>query len=80
MSSVGGRPQYEWYKERLRWMITVRNAHIFRTPEDLKQVLKLFPYTESFCGMGISRIGFEVGGPHTSEARISLSAEGLEIQ
>ena len=28
MSSVGGRPQYEWYKERLRWMITVRNAHI----------------------------------------------------
>lgn len=60
MSSVAGRPQHTWYKQRLRWMTTVRNAHVFRSTEDLKRVLKLFPYTESFCGVGISRIGFEM--------------------
>ncbi|KAH7130624.1 hypothetical protein B0J11DRAFT_504390 [Dendryphion nanum] len=62
MTTVGERPQYGWFKEQLVWMTLKRNAHVFRTSEDLKNVLKIFPYTEAFCGVGIPRVGLNFSG------------------
>ncbi|KAH7108765.1 hypothetical protein B0J11DRAFT_545700 [Dendryphion nanum] len=57
LSSVGPRSQYAWFKEQLVQQIFVKNTHIIRTAEALKDTLKLFPYTDTLFECGTARLG-----------------------
>ncbi|KAH7108841.1 hypothetical protein B0J11DRAFT_573855 [Dendryphion nanum] len=56
VSGVGSRHQHAWFEEQLLQQILVKNAHIVRSVQGLKAVLKLFPYTDAFCGLGLTSL------------------------
>ncbi|KAF2018983.1 hypothetical protein BU24DRAFT_405705 [Aaosphaeria arxii CBS 175.79] len=56
VSSVGGRPEHDWYKDRLLRHILVRNARFIRSKDHLITLLKVFPWTDTFCGTGIKKM------------------------
>lgn len=56
VSSVGPRPEYSWFREQLLHQLFVKNPGKFKSGEDLKCVLKMFPYTEAFCGSGVAKL------------------------
>ncbi|KAF1996873.1 hypothetical protein P154DRAFT_305058 [Amniculicola lignicola CBS 123094] len=54
VSGVGSRPEHVWFKEHFQEQM--RKIGTIHDSRDLRRVLKLFPFTEAFCGLGIPRI------------------------